>query len=58
MEEGDRKMYGEILMSGVDDTLMKKHHNATTVGSAGFAGKLKVQRGRYRLMRGRPVRSV
>jgi putative transposase len=58
MEEPDRKAYGAMLLSGVDDTLMQKHRKTATVGAEGFAGRFKVERGRHRLRRGRPVKSV
>jgi len=52
----ERRMYGEALMSGVDEALMQKVRRARVIGDAGFAANLRVERGRYRRKRGRPVK--
>jgi hypothetical protein len=55
----DRQAYGEALMSGVaDEALIRKVEGERAMGSREFAATLKMERGRYRIRRGRPVRAV
>ena len=58
MEEQDRKIYGEVLMAGVDDSLMKQRNKSAVLGSPEFGAKLRLDHGRFRLKRGKPVESV
>jgi putative transposase len=54
----ERRMYGEALMSGVDDALMQKLRRARVIGDAGFAANLHVEKGRHRRKRGHPAETV
>jgi putative transposase len=54
----EREAYAGALMSGVDEKVVKRVEGERAVGSREFAATLKMERGRYRVKRGRPVRSV
>ena len=54
----DRVAYGERLISGVDEMIIREVEGERVVGSKAFAATLTMERGRYRLKRGRPARSV
>lgn len=54
-EEADRCAYAAALMSGVgDETVMRHVEGERVIGSMAFAETLKMERGRYRVKRGRP----
>ena len=50
--------YGERLMSGMDEEIVRQLEGDRAIGSKEFASTLKMERGRYRVKRGRPVISV
>jgi putative transposase len=54
----DREAYAAALMSGVDDQVVKLVEGERAVGTREFAATLKMERGRYRVRRGRPIGSV
>ena len=54
----DRIVYGEALMSGVDEKVVRQTEGSRAIGTKEFAATLKMERGRYRVKRGRPVISV
>jgi putative transposase len=56
--DSDRVVYGERLMSGVDEKVVREVEGDRAIGSKEFAATLKMERGRYRVKRGRPVMSV
>jgi putative transposase len=56
--DSERIAYGEALMSGVDEKVVRKMEGERAIGSKEFTATLKMERGRYRAKRGRPVRSV
>jgi len=58
LTEADRQAYGEVLMSGSDEPVIKSVEGDRTIGSVAFATTLKRERGRYRVKRGRPVRGA
>jgi len=53
--EQDRRNYGEALMSGVDEQIVRQIEGDRAIGSKEFASTLKMERGRYRVKRGRPI---
>jgi putative transposase len=54
----DRLAYGEALMSVVDETVVRSVEGERVLGSREFAATLKMERGRYRVKRGKPARRV
>jgi len=56
--EPDRVEYGERLMSGVDEKMVREVEGERAIGTKAFATTLKMERGRFRVKRGRPVRRV
>jgi len=54
----DRVLYGEALMSGVDEQVVRRMEGKRAIGSSEFVKTLKLERGRHRVKRGRPVKSV
>ena len=54
----DRQAYGEMLMTGADEKVVKEIEGGRAIGTREFAATLKMDRGRYRLKRGTPVKSV
>jgi putative transposase len=57
-EETDRKAYAEALMSGIDEAIIRSVEGERVIGTRPFAQTLKMERGRYRVKRGRPYKSV
>ena len=57
-KDSDRVVYGERLMSGVDEKIVKEVEGERAIGGKEFAATLKMERGRYRVKRGRPAKSV
>ena len=57
-EEADRKEYAEALMSGIDEAIIRRVDGERVIGTRAFAATLKMERGRYRVKRGKPVRRV
>jgi hypothetical protein len=57
-KDSDRVVYGERLMSGVDEKVVREMEGERALGSKDFAATLKMAQGRYRVKRGRPARSV
>ena len=51
-------MYGEALMSDVDEKVVRAFEGVRAIGRREFAVTLKLERGRYRVRRGRPAKSV
>ena len=51
----DRETYGQALLSGIDDAVVKGVEGERALGSRQFASTLKMERGRYRMRRGRPA---
>ena len=58
MSKRDQSMYGEELMATTDEEWMRQQGRRRVLGSARFEGQLKVESGRYRRRRGRPVKGV
>lgn len=56
--EVERAVYKEALMSGGDEPVVRQMEGARAIGTQTFAATLKMERGRYRVRRGRPVRGV
>lgn len=56
--EQDRRVYGEELMTGADEKVVKELEGMRAMGTSEFASTLKMERGRYRLKRGKPVKAV
>ena len=56
--DADREVYAEALMSGVDEVLIRRMEGERAIGTRAFANTLKMERGRYRVKRGRPAQSV
>jgi len=56
--EQDRRVYGEELMTGADEKVVKELEGMRAMGTSEFASMLKMERGRYRLKRGKPVNAV
>lgn len=54
MTDQDRRLYGNILMSGGEDAWVKSHQKHRVFGGNGFASHFRTDHGRYRLKRGRP----
>jgi putative transposase len=54
--EEDRRAYGEALTSGADEAVVRAMEGERAIGTREFAATLKMERGRYRVRRGRPVR--
>ena len=50
----ERVQYGEALMSGVDEKIVRQMEGERAIGTREFAATLKMERGRYRVKRGRP----
>jgi len=51
----DREAYGQALMSDADEKLVRHVEGERAIGSKNFAATLKMERGRYRVKRGRPA---
>ena len=58
LTEQARSLYRDALMSGVDEKMVRTFEGKRAIGRAEFTATLKMERGRYRVKRGRPVRSV
>jgi putative transposase len=56
--EQDRRTYGEMLMSIEDEKVVKQIEGLRAIGTREFVARLKMERGRYRLKRGQPVKTV
>ena len=54
----ERKLYGEALMSGVDEKAIRRMESERAMGTREFAATLEMERGRYRVKRGKPSRCV
>jgi hypothetical protein len=54
----DRVAYGEALMSGVDEKVVKRVEGQRVLGSWEFESTLKMERGWHRVKRGKPARRV
>jgi len=54
--ERERQAYGDALLAGVDDAVVRAVEGERAIGSRPFAATLKMERGRYRVKRGKPVR--
>lgn len=54
MTQQDRQAYGEILMSGTEDDWVQSRQSGRVFGSEDFASRIRNERGRPRLKRGRP----
>ena len=50
--------YGEKVLSEVDAKIVREVKGERAIGSKEFAATLKMARGRYRVKRGRPSKSV
>jgi hypothetical protein len=50
----ERASYKEALMSGADEKVIRQMEGERALGSKEFATTLKMERGRYRVKRGRP----
>lgn len=57
-EESDRKEYAEALISGNDEKIVRQMEGEKAIGTRAFAATLKMDRGRYRIKRGKPARSA
>lgn len=57
-DDADREVYAEALMSGVAKALIGRVEGERVIGTRAFANTLKMERGRYRVKRGRPVQCV
>ena len=51
----ERKQYGDILISTADDEWMAGEKRSRVLGSASFARRMKLHKGRMRRKRGRPA---
>jgi REP element-mobilizing transposase RayT len=58
LTESARALYREALMSGVDEKVVRAFEGQRAIGRTEFAATLKMERGRYRVKRGRPVVGV
>lgn len=56
MEERDRATYAQVLMSDIDDEMMRQQSVRPVVGGNALPLQLKKQRGRYRRVCGRPAK--
>jgi len=56
--ESDRKQYGEALVSGVDESAIRKSISRNIIGSRDFSRTVKKDRGHYRPKRGKILASV
>jgi len=56
--DDERTAYGQALMSGIDETLVRRFEGERILGTKEFAATLKMERGRYRVKRGKPARNV
>jgi putative transposase len=54
----ERSSYKEALMSGVDEKVVRGMEGERVLGSKEFAATLKMERGRYRVKRGRPWKTA
>lgn len=54
----DRQAYGQALMADADEKLVRQIESERAIGSKEFAATLKMERGRYRVKRGRPASAV
>ena len=54
--DSDRVVYGEMLMSGEDEKIVREVEGDRTIGTKAFATTLKMERGRYRVKGGRPAK--
>ena len=51
----ERRVYAEILASGIDDAIVQKRRRSRVVGSTEFGAALKIEGGRARPKQGRPA---
>ena len=51
--DGGRKQYGDVLVSGVDDPVIQQSISSNVIGSRMYTRKLKIDRGHYRLKKGK-----
>ena len=50
----NRVTYGQALLSGIDEAVVKSVEGERALGSRAFASTLKMERGRYRVRCGKP----
>jgi len=50
--------YGEAKTSGMDEKIVRGVDGECVMSTKAFAATLKMERGRFRVKRGRPVRSM
>lgn len=58
LTDEDRNAYGQALMSGIDENVIRSVEGERILGTKKFAATLKKERGRYRVKRGTPIRSA
>ena len=51
----NRVTYGQALLSGIDEAVVKSVEGERALGSRAFASTLKMERGRCRVRRGKPA---
>ena len=56
--DADRGEYGKRLMSGEDDAIIRETERERVIGCRVFSATLKMEKGRYRVKRGRPAKSA
>jgi hypothetical protein len=56
LTEQAQTLYREALTSGVDEEVVGAFEGQRAIGRAEFASTLKMERGRYRVRRGRPAK--
>jgi putative transposase len=56
--QADRQAYADALMSGVDEQIVRSMEGERAIGSREFSATLKMERGRYRVKRGRPAKNA
>jgi len=56
--DDERTAYEQALMSGIDETLVRRFEGERILGTKEFAATLKMERGRYRVKRGKPAKNV
>ena len=49
----DRKQYGDALVSNVDEPVIHQSISSNIIGSRAYSRKLKIDRGHYRLKKGK-----
>ncbi len=56
--DAERIAYGQALMSGIDETLVRSVEGERILGTREFATTLKMERGRYRVKRGKLAKNA